>query len=114
MGRTRRWGRRSGGRGAWGSSRWGRARGPCAPAEERAARVIFLWAAAALSSATWSFGGTVADLVSGWGFWLYHLTAIGVWILFWAAGLNFGLVFPAPRAAVVRRPWLVALVYLAA
>jgi two-component system, NarL family, sensor kinase len=62
-----------------------------------ATRPFFLSGAALLAATTWSFGLSIADIVGGWGFWLYQLGAVVGFMLFWTAGLHFALAFPTPH-----------------
>jgi signal transduction histidine kinase len=78
-----------------------------------AARVLFLWTSSILSATTWSLGLQVSDVVGATGFWLFKATTLGAYLLFWASGLHFALVFPRRHPVLDRRPWLVAAVYLA-
>jgi two-component system NarL family sensor kinase len=81
--------------------------------DDRAARVLFLWAAGVLSSTTWSLGLQVSDLISGIGFWLFIGTTFGAYMIFWIAGLHFALVFPRPLPVILHRPWIVRFLYVA-
>jgi two-component system, NarL family, sensor kinase len=80
---------------------------------KEAARVLFLWTSSILSATTWSLGLHVSDVVGATGFWLFKATTLGAYLLFWAAGLHFALVFPRRHPALERRPWLVTAIYLA-
>lgn len=77
---------------------------------DRAARSMFLAACCLLSAQTWSIGLQVSDLVDATGFWLYHITALGAYTIFWAALLHFALLFPHPHPLAARR-WLVPAMY---
>lgn len=74
--------------------------------------VLFLSASSILSATTWSFGLQVSDFIHGTGFWLFKLTTLGFYTLFWIAGLHFALLFPRPLPLVKRRSWLVPALYL--
>ena len=80
--------------------------------DNRAAKVMFIAAASIVSSTTWSFGLQISDIVGGVGFWLYKLTSLGVYTLFWIANLHFALIFPRPLPLISKRPWLIFLLYL--
>lgn len=75
------------------------------------ARILLLGASGLLGSTTWSFGLQVSDLVNGIGFWLFQATIYGAYMLFWAAGLHFALAFANPHSSLLRRPWLIRLIY---
>jgi two-component system, NarL family, sensor kinase len=80
------------------------ARRPAVPAT----RPFFLSGAALLAATIWSFGLTVGDLTSVWGFWLFQAGTVVAFMLFWTAGLHFALTFPRPLPVVdrVRSTWL--------
>jgi hypothetical protein len=80
--------------------------------DDRAARVLFLWASSLFSAITWSFGLQVSDLVDAIGYWLYKATSYGAYMLFWVAGLHFALVFPHPHRLLVQRRWILRAIYL--
>ncbi len=80
--------------------------------DDRAARVQLLIAASITGATTWSLGLQVGDLVNGVGFWLYIATTFGVYTLFWVGLLHFALVFPQPHPVVVKRPWVIPLIYI--
>lgn len=77
-----------------------------------AARALFLAASCLLSAQTWSFGVQISDLVDPIGFWLYQITALGVYTLFWTSLLHFALLFPRPHPLVTRWRWLVPAMYV--
>lgn len=79
---------------------------------DRAARALFLWAWSLSHTYVWSLGLQVGDLVSGWGYWLYQLSAGGGWLVFWSAALEFTMVFPRTHPFLQRRPWVRPLIYL--
>jgi len=80
--------------------------------DDRAARVQLLIAASITGATTWSLGLQVGDLVNGVGFWLYIATTFGVYTLFWVGLLHFALVFPQPHPVIVKRPWVIPLIYI--
>jgi two-component system NarL family sensor kinase len=80
--------------------------------DDRAARVQLLIAASITGATTWSLGLQVGDLVNGIGFWLYIATTFGVYTLFWVGLLHFALVFPQPHPVVVKRRWVIPLIYI--
>jgi two-component system, NarL family, sensor kinase len=77
-----------------------------------ATRPFFLSGAALLAATTWSFGLSIADIVGGWGFWLYQLGAVVGFMLFWTGGLHFALAFPSPHR-LLRARGAVRALYLA-
>jgi hypothetical protein len=79
---------------------------------ETVARTMLLGASGLLGATTWSFGLQVSDLVYSAGFWLFQATTYGCYQLFWAAGLHFTLSFAYPHSSVLRRPWLIWLIYV--
>ncbi|MFQ5858940.1 MAG: hypothetical protein ACE5LU_25350, partial [Anaerolineae bacterium] len=81
--------------------------------DDRAARVLFLWASGVLASTTWSLGLQVSDLVNGIGFWLFKGSGFGGYMIFWIAGLHFALVFPRSLPVVLNRPWVIRFLYVA-
>lgn len=76
------------------------------------ARTMLLGASGLLGATTWSFGLQVSDLVNSAGFWLFQATTYGSYQLFWAAGLHFILSFAYPHSSLLRRPWLIRLIYV--
>ncbi len=80
--------------------------------DDRAARVQLLIAASITGATTWSLGLQVGDLVNGIGFWLYIATTFGVYTLFWVGLLHFALVFPQPHPVIVKRRWVIPLIYI--
>ncbi len=80
--------------------------------DDRAARVQLLIAASITGATTWSLGLQVGDLVNGVGFWLYIATTFGVYTLFWVGLLHFALVFPQPHPVIVKRGWVIPLIYI--
>ncbi|GHO90927.1 hypothetical protein KSF_009750 [Reticulibacter mediterranei] len=79
---------------------------------EPAARVQFLAASSMLGATTWSLGLQVGDLINGIGFWLFKATTIGCFLLFWTALLHFALIFPRPHALIVKRRFVIPLLYV--
>src|SRR5260370_11441170 len=80
--------------------------------DDRAARVQLLIGASITGATTWSLGLQVGDLVNGVGFWLYIATTFGVYTLFWVGLLHFALVFPQPHPVIVKRRWVIPLIYI--
>src|SRR5215469_3692651 len=80
--------------------------------DDRAARVQLLIAASITGATTWSLGLQVGDVVNGIGFWLYIATTFGVYTLFWVGILHFALVFPQPHPIIVKRRWVIPLIYI--
>lgn len=78
---------------------------------DRAARALFFAGCCLLSAQTWSLGLQIYDVVDSTGFWLYHITAIGVYTVFWASLLHFALVFPRPHPLTTRWRWLIPAIY---
>lgn len=76
------------------------------------ARTMLLGASGLLGATTWSFGLQVSDLVNSAGFWLFQATTYGCYQLFWATGLHFILSFAYPHSSLLRRPWLIRLIYV--
>jgi two-component system, NarL family, sensor kinase len=75
-------------------------------------QLLFLSAASILSATTWSLGLQIGDFVNGTGFWLYKVTALGAYMLYWIAGFHFALLFPRPLPWIERRRRLLPAVYL--
>jgi two-component system, NarL family, sensor kinase len=75
-------------------------------------QLLFLAAASILSATTWSLGLQIGDFVNGIGFWLYKITSLGVYMLYWIASFHFALLFPRPLPWTERRRWLLPAVYL--
>ncbi len=80
--------------------------------DDRAARVQLLMGASIVGATTWSLGLHVGDLVSGIGFWLFKATTLGMYSLFWISILQFALVFPQSHPLIVKRSWIIPLIYL--
>ena len=76
---------------------------------------VFLWAAAALSGSPipWTLGLQASDFVGGVGVWLHQISTLPIYLLIWVAFLHVVLVFPEPHPSVVRRRWLLPLIYAA-
>jgi two-component system, NarL family, sensor kinase len=79
-----------------------------------AGRILFLSAACILSATTWSFGLHLRDFVTGSGFWLYKITTLGAYSLFWITGFHFAAIFPKPLPLIQKKPWLLMGGYLLA
>lgn len=75
-----------------------------------ATRVLFLGAASLVAATTWSLGAQVGDFVNGSGFWLFQLTTVPAFMLYWTTLCHFALVFPRPLA-MTKRTWLLPLLY---
>jgi two-component system, NarL family, sensor kinase len=75
-------------------------------------QLLFLAAASILSATTWSLGLQIGDFINGIGFWLYKVTSLGVYMLYWIASFHFALLFPRPLPWTERRRWLLPAVYL--
>jgi hypothetical protein len=76
------------------------------------ARAMLLGASGLLGATTWSLGLQVSDLVNSRGFWLFQATTYGCYQIFWAAGLHFILSFAYPQSSILRRSWLIWLMYV--
>jgi two-component system, NarL family, sensor kinase len=70
-------------------------------------RILFLSASCILSATTWSLGLQPRDFVAGTGFWLYKLTTLGAYSLFWITGFHFAAIFPRPLPVIQRKPWII-------
>jgi two-component system, NarL family, sensor kinase len=79
---------------------------------EAAAAVLFFGASCLLGSSAWLFGVQVISLTGGATFWLYSVSVLAVYLLFWSSLLHFSLVFPRPSGLVHTHPWLVPLLYI--
>jgi hypothetical protein len=79
---------------------------------DRAPRVLFLWAWSFSHTYVWSMGLTVPDLVDGTGFWLYQLGAVGMWLIFWSAELEFALVLIREHPFLQKYRWARHTIYL--
>lgn len=79
---------------------------------DRAPRVLFLVAWSFSHTYVWSMGLTVPDLVSGTGFWLYQLSAVGAWLIFWGAELEFAMVLIREHPLLQEYRWMRAMIYL--
>jgi two-component system, NarL family, sensor kinase len=79
-----------------------------------AGRVLFLSASCILSATTWSLGLQPLDFIRGSGFWLYKMTTLGAYSLFWITGFHFAAVFPRPLPVISKRPWILLAGYLSA
>jgi two-component system, NarL family, sensor kinase len=79
-----------------------------------AGRILFLSASCILSATTWSFGLHLRDFITGSGFWLYKLTTLGAYSLFWITGFHFATIFPRPLPVIQRKPWLLPVGYILA
>jgi two-component system, NarL family, sensor kinase len=77
-----------------------------------AAHLLFVSGAAVVSATSWSFGMQASDLVHPAGFWLFHVTTILAYMIFWLAGLHFFLEFPRPLLPAVPRGRLMAALYV--
>ncbi|MGE5263521.1 MAG: hypothetical protein ACM3S0_09080 [Acidobacteriota bacterium] len=78
---------------------------------DRAARALFLWAWSLSHTYTWALGLQMSDLLNGVGYWLYQMSASGLWLVYWGANLEFAMVFPRPSPILQRRPWTRRLIY---
>jgi hypothetical protein len=79
--------------------------------EDMAAAVLFFGSACLLGASAWLFGLQVINLTGGAAFWIYNVSVLGVYLLFWSSQLHFSLVFPSPIAVARLRPRLVPLIY---
>jgi two-component system, NarL family, sensor kinase len=79
---------------------------------DRLAWLLLLGASGLLAATTWSFGLQVSDLIDGPGFWLFQVTTYAAYQLFWSAGLHFALAFASPHSPLLRRRWLIWLIYV--
>lgn len=84
------------------------ARRPAQPA----ARALLMWGSGVFSAAAWTVGLQAVDLLRPALFWLHELATGTGFLLIWAAGVHFTLVFPRPLPSVIRRPQVIAGVYL--
>jgi hypothetical protein len=76
--------------------------------DDPAARALFIWAFSGSHTYTWAFFLQVSDLLEPAGFWLFHLGASGLWLVFWAACVHMTLVFPK-QLLQLTRSWIVLL-----
>ncbi|HEY7348626.1 MAG TPA: hypothetical protein VH599_09960 [Ktedonobacterales bacterium] len=79
--------------------------------DDRAAQVQLLIGASITGATTWSLGLQVSDLVNGIGFWLFKATTFVVFTLFWVGILHFALIFPERHPIILRRSWVIPLIY---
>ena len=75
-----------------------------------ATRVLLLSAAALFSATTWSLGLRVSDFLNPAGFWLFQITTICAFMVYWISLLHFAMVFPRPLG-MLRRRWLLPATY---
>jgi two-component system NarL family sensor kinase len=81
---------------------------------EPAAHAMFVLGLGMLGSTiTWTLGLQVADFASGWGFWVYLVSAVVPYTVFFGALLHLALVFPRPLSALADRRWPIVVVYVA-
>jgi hypothetical protein len=74
-------------------------------------RALYVSATTVLSaSIPWSFGIQITDFLDGRAFWLYWISAIIAYLLFWIGVLHFTLVFPRPITFMIGR-WRVPTLY---
>jgi hypothetical protein len=78
---------------------------------EAAAAVLFFSTSCLLGASAWLFGMQVISLTGGDAFWLYSISVLVGYLLFWSALVHFSLVFPGRSALTRSRPWLVPAVY---
>ena len=78
--------------------------------DDPAARAFFIWAFSGSHTYTWAFFLQISDFLNPVGFWLFHLAATGLWLVFWASVVHMVFVFPKPLR-LLRHPrrWLVLL-----
>jgi hypothetical protein len=81
---------------------------------DRAPQVLFLWAWSFSHTYVWSMGLTVPDLVGGFGFWLYQLSATGAWLIFWSALLEFTMVLMREHPLLHQHRWARPAIYVSA
>lgn len=74
------------------------------------ARVLFVGAAALVAATTWSLGLRPADFVLPVGFWLFQLTTVAAFMIYWTSLFHFTLVFPR-RLALASTPGAVPALY---
>jgi hypothetical protein len=79
--------------------------------EDPAARAFFIWAFSGSHTYTWAFYLQISDFIDPVGFWLFHLAATGLWLVFWAAVVHMTLVFPKPLIPFHHRTKWVFLLY---
>ena len=78
--------------------------------EDLSARAFFIWAFSGSHTYTWAFFLQISDLLNPVGFWLFHLAATGLWLVFWASVVHMVFVFPKPLVHLHHpRRWLVLL-----
>jgi two-component system NarL family sensor kinase len=87
---------------------WVYRRRPDTPA---ATALVVVAAGIAGSSVPWFLGTTVSDLVRAGPFLLQSFLTGPLYMLVWPAGLHLALAFPTPSATIVRRPFLVPVLY---
>lgn len=80
---------------------------------EPIAGVILFASAALASTAAWTLGLQVSDLMDGWGFWLHKFCTTIAYLCMWASFVHMVLVFPKPQTILVRHPWLAGVLYAA-
>jgi hypothetical protein len=78
--------------------------------DDRTARAFYIWGMSGSHTYSWAFFLQVSDLLDGTGNWLFHLSATGLWLVFWSATLHMALVLPKPLFSP-KRPaaWLIGL-----
>jgi two-component system, NarL family, sensor kinase len=79
-----------------------------------ASRVLFLLSCCITSATTWSLGLQISDFIFPGGFWLYKLTTVVYYLLFFVTGFHFAAIFPRPLPLLQGRPWIVPGAYTAA
>jgi two-component system NarL family sensor kinase len=81
--------------------------------DNRAGRILFFGAACLTSSTAWSFGLQVSDFMDGVGFWLYKISTLFFYNLYWTVNFHFSLCFPRPLKFTERHHrWLIPAIYV--
>ena len=75
-------------------------------------QILFLTACALAGSTAWSFGLQVSDFTDGTGFWLYKISTLLFYDLFWIGGLHFALIFPKPNPILLKSRFIIPAIYV--
>jgi two-component system, NarL family, sensor kinase len=76
-----------------------------------ASKALLILSFSIVSATTWSLGLQISDFLFPTGFWLFKLTTVVCYLLFFVAGFHFAVLFPRPLPVLKKHPRIIPAAY---